>query len=113
MFSVHSDDLSILNMVEGEQTSQISYKTDASTPQFSPINTYRQQSTSATNDNDNLPLFIKTKKHSFRSMSDRKRKLYTRETDRQPLRSNSQGYFHKLMNCFRRMNIDRSRYENK
>jgi hypothetical protein len=120
---IHSDNLSVLKMADGLQSaedektpatpSQISYKQDTSTPQFSPINTYRQQSTSATNDNDNLPLFIKTKKRSFRSMSDRKRKLYTQETDRQSLQSNSQGYFHKLMNCFRRTNIDRSRYENK
>lgn len=123
ILSIHLDELSVLNIVQGSQSmegekrtatpSEISYKKDTSTPQFSSINTYRQQSTSATNDNDNLSLLVTTKKHSSRSIKDRKRKLYTRETDSKPFQSNSQGYFHKLMNCFRRTNIDRSRYENK
>jgi hypothetical protein len=122
-FCIHLDDLSGLNMVERSQSaedekrtaipSEISYKKDTSTPQFSSINTYRQQSTSATSTNDNLSLLVKTKKYSSQSVKDRKRKLYTRETDSKPFQSNSQGYFHKLMNCFRRTNIDRSKYENK
>jgi hypothetical protein len=112
-----------MNVVEGSRTvkgekntanpSDVNHKKDTSTPQFSSINTYRQQSTSATSDNENSSLFLKIKKHSSQSVRHGKRKLSSRETDRKLLQSNSQGYFHKLMNCFRRTNIDRSRYQNK
>ena len=47
-----------------------------STPQFSPIGTHRQRSTSATsNSSDDSPLFPKIKKHSSRSMTNRKKEV--------------------------------------
>ncbi len=114
LFLIYLGDISLLNIVDGPQSvegdknrtnpSDITHKKDRSTPQLSSINTYRQQSTSATNDNNDLPLYTKTKKHVSHFVRDEKMR-----TDDIILQSNQQGYFHKLMNCFRRTNIDRSR----
>jgi len=125
IFSIHLDNISLLNVIEGPQSAEgekniinplDNNKKDLSTPHFSSINTYRQRSTSATSDSDDLPLFPKTKKHSSRSMSRKKRKFYSQEITSIPLQSNKQGYFNKFMHCFRRMpvnRIDQSAYQNK
>jgi hypothetical protein len=103
-----------MHIIEGPQSAEgeentihssiINHQKDISTPHFSPINTYRQQSTSATSNSDDSPVFPQTKKHSSRSMTNKKRMFYNQETS---IQANQQGYFKKLMNCFRRKIVNR------
>jgi hypothetical protein len=113
-FSIHLDHISLIHIIEGPQSAEDEENTihssirdhqkDTSTPHFSPINTYRQQSTSATSNSDDSPVFPQTKKHSSRSMTNKKRMFYNQETS---IQANQQGYFKKLMNCFRRKIVNR------
>ena len=111
-------DMSLFNTIEEEvdrsiHSPIIDQREKRSTPQVSSINTYRQQSTSATYDNNHSQLSAKIKRHSFPSMGEKKRKFHAYETDYLSLHGNQQGYFHKFLNCFRRPNIDRSRHRNR
>jgi hypothetical protein len=92
-FSIHLDHISLIHIIEGPQSAEDEENTihssirdhqkDTSTPHFSPINTYRQQSTSATSNSDDSPVFPQTKKHSSRSMTNKKRMFYNQETSTQ------------------------------
>jgi hypothetical protein len=116
-FSIHLDHISLIHVIEEPQSAEgeentihssiLNHHKDTSTPHFSPINTYRQQSTSATSNSGDSPLFPKTKKHSSRSITHKNRVFYNQETSPIGIQANQQGYFKKFMNCFRRKIVNR------
>jgi len=91
IFSVHSDNISPVNTIEGPQNTEgekstintldDTNKKDLSTSKFPLINTYRQPSTSATSNSDDSALFPKSKKHSSRSMTRKKRKFHRQKNN--------------------------------
>lgn len=113
MVNTIEDSQSVEGLERSIHSQIIERSKERSSPQVSTINTYHQQSTSANYDNNHAELIANMKRHSFPSMGDKRRKLYRHEADDLSLQANHQGYFHKFMNCFRRPNIDRSRYENR
>lgn len=113
LFNTIEESHSVADETRSIHSSMIDQRKERSSPQVSSINTYRQQSTSATYGSSHSQLPAKIKRHSFPSMGEKRRKFYTYETDDLSLHGNQQGYFHKFINCFRRPNVDRSRYRNR
>lgn len=114
MVNTIEDSQSVEGLARSRHSPSIERTKERSTPQVSTINTYRQQSTSATYENDHAELLAKVKRHSFPSMEDQqRRKFYIHEADDLSLQANHKGYLHKFISCFRRSNVDRSRYRNR